>query len=1161
MAHTSSPALSGTPVLERLERIRVRARRLLLTHGVLVFIAVLLGGVLSLCLLDYLLWFPGAFRLGFLVTLVVVATRLILKRLLPPLTAQFVLLDVATKIEQRFPEFDDRLTSSVSFLTHEHDINDELHQKLVARTEDIAARLPLEDAITTRPLRRVFITALVPLLLAALAVGLRPDLCGLGLRRLVVPLAEIDWPKRVTIEPVSTEVVVANAESVVLSMEVTRGADRTDRAVLYVRRRGAAAERLPMRQEGPTRYAATITAVTEDLTFWFEAGDDSTQRHPGHVSVVARPVVQNLRLELEPPSYVQPAKRRALPLGQTAIDMITGSTLHFAFRSSKPLSTSPAGATVMSSDGSTTLATVDEDDDQKWAAALTPTVDQTYSIALLDRSGFENVPRPSVTVRLTPDAAPVVELLSPTQVLQCTPNATVHLRARVRDDLGLARIGLSTVINDSGTAGWTDITTWTPESRVDRGSATELNYAWSIATMSTAPGDIVRYAMVAEDNRVAADSSAQGRSHLMSLEITSPELLAARIADELHQLATQLRGLGQRQQLLVTRTADLAADLALAEVTDIETTLLDTGTRQRGLAKQLGSVRRKAENLVDRLTDNIITGTQANLQTARFVEQLHEHIEPPARAAAERLHAARADTDDEATLRADVAEALELERAAAAAIAALLEELAVWDDYNSVMVHLRELIDEQQDVSRDTALLQGHTLGQSVDELDDDLRAELQRTAQAQETISTTIDRAVAELRRLRRELIQDRPDEARSLQDAERQLESRQAATLSRDATEAIRQNQTGQAQQHQTALERLLSETIGELERTEARQLAELTKELNRLEDILEALHAQQSALREDTNAASDAGTGLVTLAARQRTLHGSAQQATQALSALPDSEEGTQQVRVAAGHMEQATNALYDEDGPRATAAQETSLTWLARALAWLEQRRDDADKQMEMAQLNATRQALKAARRRQLDLNAATAAVVERVAETGRAARKDTRRARRQAAEQESIRNELVPLLDRLAEAPVYRWVMERILKAMAESQHMLRNSELEAPLTATQHRVIALIDRLIDAIDQVQKMAREQFAAAANGGGGSGSGGGPQAGGAQPVPTIAELLVLKAMQEDLRQQTADVHDRVNGRTADEAQLREIERLGHEQAELKQLTIELTAKARG
>ena len=66
-------------------------------------------------------------------------------------------------------------------------------------------------------------------------------------------------------------------------------------------------------------------------------------------------------------------------------------------------------------------------------------------------------------------------------------------------------------------------------------------------------------------------------------------------------------------------------------------------------------------------------------------------------------------------------------------------------------------------------------------------------------------------------------------------------------------------------------------------------------------------------------------------------------------------------------------------------------------------------------------------------------------------------------------------EKLAETPIYAWVIERVERVMRTSEAMLIESKLQDSLIRVQRRAVAYLDQLIDALKQAEAMVDEQFA--------------------------------------------------------------------------------------
>src|SRR5215212_4399597 len=143
-----------TFLIDSLNVVRRRAKVLSVTFGVGVVLAAAVGVLLSVVLIDYLLNLHPVPRL--LVALIALgglgyaAVRWIIK----PVLARLSLSDVAGHIENVFPEFDDRLRSTVDFVQQPGEAipgSAFMKERTVSEATHLAQSTDLSKALVTRP--------------------------------------------------------------------------------------------------------------------------------------------------------------------------------------------------------------------------------------------------------------------------------------------------------------------------------------------------------------------------------------------------------------------------------------------------------------------------------------------------------------------------------------------------------------------------------------------------------------------------------------------------------------------------------------------------------------------------------------------------------------------------------------------------------------------------------------------------------------------------------------------------------------------------------------------------------------------------------------------------------------------------------------------------
>src|SRR5437870_3203351 len=103
-------------LLDSLAGIRRKVRVLSIMYGVGIVLASAVGLILAAVLLDYLLNLPAVPRLMFLAAAFAGIVYTLWTYVFRPMAARLSLGDVAGRLENAFPQFDDRLRSTVDFV-------------------------------------------------------------------------------------------------------------------------------------------------------------------------------------------------------------------------------------------------------------------------------------------------------------------------------------------------------------------------------------------------------------------------------------------------------------------------------------------------------------------------------------------------------------------------------------------------------------------------------------------------------------------------------------------------------------------------------------------------------------------------------------------------------------------------------------------------------------------------------------------------------------------------------------------------------------------------------------------------------------------------------------------------------------------------------------
>src|SRR6266480_6715884 len=188
-----------TLLINSLNDLRRRVKLLSILFGVGILLASAVGILLATVFVDYLLKLPVVPRLLVLVIAMAAVAWLAFRWIAKPVLARFSLSDVAGHLESVFPQFDDRLRSTVNFVQQPDSIpgSEMMKERVVTEATQLAQAVDLRRAIITKPVWYSVSSAIGAVaLLVALCLTL-PKLAEIARNRLLG--SNTPWPKSVII--------------------------------------------------------------------------------------------------------------------------------------------------------------------------------------------------------------------------------------------------------------------------------------------------------------------------------------------------------------------------------------------------------------------------------------------------------------------------------------------------------------------------------------------------------------------------------------------------------------------------------------------------------------------------------------------------------------------------------------------------------------------------------------------------------------------------------------------------------------------------------------------------------------------------------------------------------------------------------------------------
>ena len=547
-----------SPLEQRISGLRSQVRRLLALHGMAWVIAGFLAAVILAVMVDWLFHLSRELRTALLIVLGALVGWMIYRQVFLPLFVRFKDLDIALKIEQRWPGLQDRLASTLQFLQiREGTKHDDIHGSWALREETIRRTLAEVETIDFRevvdkaPLKTALKSALLPVGIAAAFLVLAPSLCSTGLKRLFTPLTDLQWPKQTHLtvvdpqtdrhklakgDPFRLEVSVGEGEALPASGEVTYTFDNGE----VLTRRLSTRPSNPAAGTGP-RFSDRLVEVSRSFTFSVRAGDDVTD--PRAIEVVPSPALTHARVRIVPPAYTKEPVALLEPLGnktalgsQFRVDkVVAGSKIEVEAATNKPVAdakisaltgspwqpTPPASPTAAGSDAPpavTDVAPVPEvimaTGGTQLQLSFTAESSGSFGFQLRDLDGFSSRTREQVRFDLDtqPDLVPQVRLEQPDGNRDVTANAVVPITIRAEDDFGLGKVWLNIKLAHGTEEALSrdPLVLWIPpeaaEDGSDRGTSRpvrrqQIQYSWDLAEsgLDLQPGSVITISASAAD--------------------------------------------------------------------------------------------------------------------------------------------------------------------------------------------------------------------------------------------------------------------------------------------------------------------------------------------------------------------------------------------------------------------------------------------------------------------------------------------------------------------------------------------------------------------------------------------------------------------------------------------------------------------------------------
>jgi len=997
---------------------------------------------------------------------------------------------------------------------------DPIEQALLEAIETRSSRHIYKDSarasLRTGPMYEMIAITLGLMFLVLASVD-RPTLITIGARRIVTPWTQVQWPKRFGISVPESQHPHPSDRAFVVGASIGPSSDNPGaqlrwRLIDHNQQPIIGWTRLGLNKqnsadESGQRYEQLIPIHTlspktipdgTTLEYRIQTRDDRSNIHS--VSIVHPPKLKRVTAQVSLPEYATGLGATGTRFSQGQLVMspaelslgpvLAGSTIEMRWEFDSPVHAQGGNA-----DGSSFIQD-----------SLTLTESTTATTIPVDEHGLSPRVPMDVFVRVVADAPPDAIIATPSNDLVVGRRAVIEIAGHATDDLGLDRASITGIQRDSSSGESFVLTTSDPDRARDLSMPARLE----LANIEIEPGQHIELRALVTD--ILGQKS---RSPPRTVRVVEDKEIIDRVESQLGSIGEILRRLDDRQRELLEHSR-----------TGSEVDANDQST----LTDQINARSQAAQSLVNQLAQSRIQDPQLSPMLEALKDSLAEAQKQSERA----TESLEREQDQQAQEQME-----DVRKELGSTIAMLDRGQDTWLARRSI----EELRSKVESLLDDTKELSAQTGGKSLEQLSEDQRSMLQKILDKQRQVAKDARETIDELDERADALDDKNPTGAQGIRDAATQGRNSGVEEQLEQAGEEISQNQTSSAAATQQQVLEELDKMLEQIEQAQKNRDSALRRKLASIMDSIKAIieDQQRELARLDQNQ-SPLDAAMITLR-------------TNTLSVRDEASDAFQETQTIAESLTSATDAQSEAiTALRSDPAdlESTRMSELA-AITHLQAALDEAKRQDEMA---ADRQAQQLREELRNQYQEALKEQANITTETGPLVGQDLNRRQRATARQlggqeDALRETLATMLretEELSDALIFALAHDQLELLLQSVSDQLGEGLLDPMITQDQQSVATILTALIEVLGDSQQNQSEDFEDGQTGGGG-GQGGG---GGEEPViPPIAQLQLLRTLQQLTATQTRAIGE---SDAPDPQRIRQIGQLQRDLAEKGQQLIE-------
>ena len=469
-------------------------------------------------------------------------------------------------------------------------------------------------------------------------------------------------------------------------------------------------------------------------------------------------------------------------------------------------------------------------------------------------------------IRAVTDEAPTASIEQPAANIFVTPQGEVPLVVSAKDDLALASVALHFNRSDRSDVEDFSVSLYQGPSKAEvreelgslaagrLGESRRIEHRWQLESLQLKPGAQITFWATASDYLPQVT-----KSTVRKLSIITSQELEERLAQRQGSIFGELERVLKLQQ--DARAQTKALEVQLNEVGRLEKQDVDRAQsaelNQRQVKRTLTSpgegIQVQIADFLADLANNRVDSPDLERHMQAVSAELdrlgREHLSTIERELTSVIKAAQSQTEsrrepaksaaaDDARLKESLVATATNQDQVVSSLEKLLAELSQWDNYRRFAREIAALGREQQELARATAEIGQQTLGREAKDLEPQQQADLKKLALKQADLSRRLEKVQQQMAAMTKAGNQTDPIATATVADGLHHAQRQVIAGRMRRAGEQVERNQLGQAAEQQAAIAKDLDDMLSILANRREQELDRLVKQLREAERELAAL-----------------------------------------------------------------------------------------------------------------------------------------------------------------------------------------------------------------------------------------------------------------------------------------------------------------------------------